>query len=104
GTGLKYRKYEASGSDGWTCEQAEGRPYFIAKYAAGAATNVTGDGTDFTMKPNVVPINNGNQYDSTTGLFTARRAAPHQFTVGLAFNGLLSGHTSSVTRLFTSGG
>jgi hypothetical protein len=103
-TGLKYRKYAAIGTDGWAADQAEGRPYFIAKYTAGQATNVTGDGTAFTMKPNSAIYNNGNGYDASTGLFTARKDGPHQFAVGVAFNGLTSSHTVAVVRMFTSGG
>ena len=46
-------------------------------------TNVTGDGTVYTIIPDVVRFNTGSNYNNATGVFTAPNTGTYQFSWGL---------------------
>lgn len=60
---------------------------FSAKTSAPIG-NVTGDGTEYKIICDTVSINAGNNYNNTTGIFTAPVSGSYLFTGYISLNGL----------------
>jgi hypothetical protein len=76
-------------------------PAFWA-YASANVSNVTGDGTAYDVVCDTEQYDNYNQYDNSTGVFTAGFARTYLFSgvIGLSQIGLLN--TSIIMKLVTS--
>jgi hypothetical protein len=64
--------------------------------------NVTGDGTIYTLIADNELVDNGGNYDNTTGVFTAPVTGLYAFNCGFDFSGLLVANTVSTIRLQTT--
>lgn len=67
-------------------------------------TNVTGDGTAYTVIFDGEQVDNKSSYDATTGIFTAANTGMYNFVIGVTIEGLLAGHTSATLDLVASSG
>jgi hypothetical protein len=65
------------------------QPLFLA-VPSSTLTNVTGDGTIYTVVFGSETTDQGSDYDSSTGIFTAPVAGKYKFVVGLSFTGIVS--------------
>jgi hypothetical protein len=66
-------------------------------------SNVTGDGTNYTVVYNSAPVNIGTVYNAGTGIFTAPYSGYYLFTAGIATGGLGVAHTSGKTVFLHNG-
>jgi hypothetical protein len=77
-------------------------PKFSARLTS-TATNVTGDGTAYTVIFNTEDFDVYTQYDNTTGIFTAPIAGYYQFDFSVQLEGLVdASHNTGVLQLVTS--
>lgn len=56
-------------------------------------TNVTGDGTNYTVIFNTAAINTGSNYDTATGIYTAPATGSYSFQYGIFFTSIGGAHT-----------
>lgn len=82
------------GGGGWS----PGSPYYFSAYVNGSVSNVTGDGTVYTVIFNNADANVGSAYNTSTGIFTAPVAGFYSFTTTI---GYLSLQGSSATDIIT---
>ncbi len=70
-----------------------------------AVANVTGNGTPYTVIFNTELFDNGgNNYDPTTGVFTAPSAGKYIIPVQVTIMGITIDHTNAFLNIVTSGG
>ncbi len=99
--------YESDGGGPAVVISADGemtnatQPMFSA-YRSSAATNVTGDGTYYTVIFNTEVFDQGGNYNNATGIFTAPIAGRYFFTAQVMMNVLSSGHTGCSIKIITS--
>ena len=77
------------------------QPAFLAGISADIL-NVTGDGTAYTIVFNTEVYDQNNDFNSTTGVFTAPVAGRYSFACTVLFAGLTSSHTSGTVYLVAS--
>lgn len=76
-------------------------PVFIARNST-TRTNVTGDGTQYSVIFNTEITDQGADYNPTTGVFTAPITGHYILSVFLNLNNVTSGHTLGTLELVTS--
>lgn len=76
------------------------QPAFSAFLSAPVA-NVTGDGTVYTIIYDSENVDQGSDYDNTTGLFTAPVTGVYQFSASVDFGPFAVGHTEANFFIFT---
>lgn len=104
-TGANATTTPSSGTNLWRMTSGGARimplqPAFYA-YASGALTNVTGDGTAYTVALNTEAFDQGSNFASNT--FTAPVTGIYSFCVTIAFAFGASGATTTVINLVTTG-
>jgi hypothetical protein len=77
------------------------QPAFSANKSANT-NNVTGDGTTYTLICNTEIYDQGANYNTTTGVFTAPVTGRYSFCLGCGIFGLLNTHTQGYMELVTS--
>lgn len=77
------------------------QPIFSA-YNSTALTNVTGDGTVYTLVLGSTTINVGTSYNTANGIFTAPVTGTYLFTASVQVGNLAVGHTLFDINLVTS--
>ncbi len=78
-------------------------PKFSA-HPSGLLSNVTGDGTVYTIIYNTATLNVGTNYSTSTGLFTAPVTGFYCFTVTMDIQSLGVGHTNALAYFNVSTG
>jgi hypothetical protein len=78
-----------------------GQPCFYA-YISSDQSNVTGDGTTYTVLFDTASVNVGSCYVTGTGIFTAPVTGKYLFTASLYYNGLAAGNTSMTNQLLAT--
>lgn len=63
-------------------------------YKDASTANVTGDGTLYTVIPNVEDHDDNSSFDTTTGIYTAKCSGECHFSYGLVLTGLGAAHTT----------
>lgn len=79
------------------------RPAFIA-VPSGTLSNVTGDGTAYTIVWGSIPFQYGSNFNTSTGIFTAPSTGFYQLNCSFQIQGMLVGHTTMYANFTTSGG
>ena len=79
------------------------QPAFFA-YPSSTITNVTGDGTSYTIIWNAELYDVGSNFNTATGTFTAPIAGKYLFNCTCNTQGMSAGTTSYVLAIVTSGG
>lgn len=64
---------------------------FHARVTTATRTNVSGDGTDYTLTYDLEQYDFGNDFSIATGIFTAPVDGVYNFTVGTAFSNVVTG-------------
>lgn len=77
------------------------QPAFLA-YVNPSVTNVTGDGTWYTLLFNAEVFDQGGDYDGTTGIFTAPVAGRYRLSTGVMVGALTAAMTSHELQIVTS--
>lgn len=77
------------------------QPAFSAVGSAGTQTNVTGDGTLYTVVFAIEDFDQGNVFDGTS-TFTAPVAGKYQFNIGVRFDEFTSSHTDAKLQFVTT--
>lgn len=81
--------------------KASGQPCFEVKNT-GSLTNVTGDGTTYTILYPTTTFDQNSNYAAGTGLFTAPVAGRYLFCCSVGLSGLGAGHTSAILQITTT--
>jgi hypothetical protein len=68
-------------------------------YRTGAAANVTGDGTTYTVVYDAEKFDKNTSFDPATGIFTAKCAGLYRFEAAVVYSGLAAGHTDGTINL-----
>lgn len=76
-------------------------PAFLA-YASANLSNVTGDGSAYTVLFGSTVFDNTSSYNTGTGIFTAPTTGNYLFTTTLNFNGIVSGQTGGQVSFILS--
>jgi hypothetical protein len=76
-------------------------PYFHTTLSA-SLTNVTGDGTSYSIVFDTIANNSGITLSS--GIFTASQTGMYQFTIQIAFTGVDTSFTSGLIQLIPNSG
>ena len=66
-------------------------------------SNVTGNGTNYTVVYDSAPVNITSSYNTSTGIFTAPYAGYYMFTAGVAVSGAGPAHTTGTTVFLHNG-
>lgn len=74
---------------------------FLARPSADI-TDVTGDGTAYHVVFPSEIVDRGDDYDTATGTFTARKTGLYMLTGGLYLGGIISTHTAMLIAIVTS--
>jgi C1q domain-containing protein len=77
-------------------------PMFYA-YVGTTVTDVTGDGTSYTVIFNTAEFNTGSAYDTATGIFTAPVTGNYFYSCQVALAGLAAGNTTGYIKTERSG-
>lgn len=77
-------------------------PAFMA-YVSGNISNVTGDGTVYTVIFDTKVFDNTTSYNTGTGVFTVPVTGKYYFWTSIFLSTLGAGHTSGTGRIFTPG-
>jgi hypothetical protein len=67
-------------------------------------SNVTGDGTIYTVVFDTAPVNTSSSYNTSTGVFTAPANGNYLISGALSINGITSSHTAGVIIISSSTG
>ncbi len=79
------------------------QPSFLVSVHTSSLSNVTGDGTEYTVLFNNSNYDQGSGYNSGTGIYTCPVTGKYLFTAALSLEGVLAAHTSSVIRIQVGG-
>lgn len=79
------------------------QPAFVS-YQNGDVSNKTGDGTVYTIICDLAPLNQGSNYSTSTGIFTAPIAGKYVFNVGTIPYGSSTGANTLVMQIAATGG
>jgi len=82
--------------------KASGQPSFSANLTS-STTNSTGDGTAFTIPFNNEFFDQGSNYNSSTGVFTAPDTRNYLFSTNVTLTSLGAAHTAYTLQLVTTG-
>lgn len=82
---------------------ASGQPAFNV-FTTGNISNVTGDGTNYTVIFPATNVNVGSNYNTTTGLFTAPVTGTYIFTGSILLGGLVGGTNTNTQAIFKQAG
>lgn len=74
-------------------QNASSATKFISTLSA-TGTNLTGDGTQYTLVCNTVTLNTGSGYAGGTGIFTAPSTGTYFFTFNIFLSNLIATHTN----------
>jgi len=77
------------------------QPAFSA-YLSTTVSNVTGDGTLYTVVCDTEINDQDASYDHTTGIFTAKVAGLYDFDLNLTVSGLIASHVDHQARILTT--
>lgn len=91
-------------SDGtnWTSTAPVQATSFNA-YCSANITDVTGDGTGYTIIFNTESFDVGNNFNTTTGTYTFPVTGKYQLNVNVGVGGILVGHTQLLIQISVSG-
>lgn len=78
------------------------QPCFLANKSS-SSSNVTGDGTTYTVIFDVEQVDQGSNYDNSTGIFTAPIAGRYQFNANVTVTGMTSAMNFGNLTLLTTG-
>ena len=82
--------------------QNTSQPAFNA-YVSGDILNVTGDGTTYTIIFNATLNNQGSNFNTTTGTFTAPVAGMYYLGANITIRDIAAGHTSCYANIVAGG-
>ncbi len=85
-----------------TGEVLKPRTPCVVAHKSTVSTNVTGDGTGYTVIFDTVSIDQGSNYNNATGIFTAPVTGTYLITAQVAYNGLTAAHTGAFLLISTS--
>ena len=88
-------------SNGWVQNNAS-LPSFYAGVST-TPTNVTGDGTSYTILFDAIQFNTGSYYDASTGIFTAPYAGVYLLTAAVAMTDLDAAMTRGFATIVMDG-
>jgi hypothetical protein len=71
----------------------------FSAYLSSTQSNVTGDGTVYTIPFNTALVNLSGSYNTGTGIFTAPTTGNYFFTCSVNVDGLLTTHTDGILSL-----
>lgn len=77
------------------------QPAFSA-YLSATATNVTGDGTGYTIVWNTEAFDQNSDFNTGTGTFTAPVTGKYQLSVSIGLSGIAAGHTDGNVYIQTT--
>lgn len=77
------------------------QPAFLA-YLSATVTNVTGDGTFYTVLWNSEVFDQNSNFDTGTGIFTAPITGKYQLQIGIWLQDLTTAHTDGIFGIVTS--
>lgn len=80
----------------WQAAGGGGTTVIFSAYLSSTQSNVTGDGTNYTIPFNTALVNTGSGFNTGTGVFTAPSTGNYTFSSSVYINGLLTGHTEGI--------
>lgn len=76
-----------------------GTTAIFSAYLSSTQSNVTGDGTIYTIPFDTALVNLGAAYNTGTGVFTAPTTGNYMFSTTVSLSGLLTGHIEGIYSL-----
>jgi len=89
-------------STGQLGSQASPASVSFSAYKSAATTNVTGDGTDYTVIFDQTIYNVGSAYNTSTGIFTAPSTGIYEFNFAVFLSSIAAGHTAMTMFIQTT--
>lgn len=98
---LRYQDFVLSGNTSFNFDGIEPKPKFSA-YRDSDLSNVTGDGTAYTVVFDVPIFNAGAYYNESTGVFTAPFTGIYRLTTQVYAGGMIAAHDNQTVSIVTS--